>query len=328
MSQQDYARPPRPSREATGQTAIRLALLKNGYVPLPAIGKQCKMRDWPRVPVNEKFIRHIGRSALYTGTGLRIHNKLIVFDIDTDIEELADAIEDAIAQALPDFMKDCVVRHSGGASFALFGRCNTATIGRLSTARYKLDGKGRNHAVEIFGPNSTKFVALDGPHTIRDGVVVRRYGFHGPALWEVPYGELPVVSDRLVVPLLNALEAVISAYPGMERTQPEHHADRGFAKIYDLEEDDIMRLEDGTQETLASLGQRLAGGGYERGYANIWDPGSTTPDRCRVGVGGWGVYVIDWKQDETHHLASHKPLEPQDLPNMTAMAKRLKETAR
>ena len=211
-------------------------------------------------------------------------------------------------------MSRCVVRHSGAASFALFGRCSTKLIGRLSTARYKLDGKGRNHAVEVFGPKAVRFIACAGPHTVRDGVVVREYGFHGRALWEVPIGDLPVIDADLVVPLLGSLEAIIDRFPGMVRTQPERHADRGYEKIFDLDDGDIMKLEDGTQETLRSLGQRLAGGGYEKGFANIWDRTSTTPDRCRVGVGGWGVYVIDFKLEQTHHLARNAPMERLNVP--------------
>lgn len=339
MPRRNYAGAPPPS-SPNPETEIRLALLRRGYIPLPSVGKQCKMRNWPRVgkpgetPVNEAFIRHIGRSALYTGSGIRIDRAIIVIDVDTDIDALAGLLWDEIKRQLPEFVRDAVVRHSDGASFALFGRCssnikggqpstapNHASIARLGTARYKVDGKGRNHAVEVFGPEATKFIAVSGPHTIKNGVVTRRYGFDGKALWEVDYKDLPEIHDTQVAPLLKALEPIIASFPGMVRTQPERLADRGFDKVYDLDEDMIVHMEDGTQETLRSLGQRLAGGGYEKCYANLWDPASTTADRCHVKVGGFGVCIIDFKLEQTHYLADKKT----DPLVLTRLADRLRE---
>lgn len=177
-----------------------LALKRMGHDPIPVKGKKGGTA-WPSLPNMEAdIVDWHGRSA-----GVRVSGGLLVIDLDTITDGERDAVLAALTKRWPDFMSKCVQRHSQGASLALFGRTDPS-VGYSATGHWgPADSDRKGSRIEVWGsrPHPIKgtprrlFVAW-GEHS-RD----RAYGYHGRALYEVKFEDLPEFEASEIPELLE-----------------------------------------------------------------------------------------------------------------------------
>jgi len=196
-------------------TLLRVALLRKGYIPLPAQYKRPVLKGWPTINVDEACIVEWEREfpAART-TSVRCDN-VVAVDIDIDDAELADQITQAALGAIG----PSPVRTSRGSRKALLyrGRSPKVFIGPFV--------RGEETAVvEIRGQGCT--LAVDGPHS--RGV---EYG------WD---RELPPVSELTPCDDFTRFIATVE----------EYIRDAGFARV--KQESEGTTLHDITEEMIWS----------------------------------------------------------------------------
>jgi len=276
----------------------------NGYDVIPLIdGKGGPYTGWPTMPNEPADIAcWNGRAA-----GLRMYgSQLLVIDADTRMPIARDAVLGVLEQGWPDFMRDCLRRHSGQVKIALIGRVET-DLRTLNTHSYYPEAgvvdKERKNQVEVFTGNSKRYVGVHGAHS--DG---REYGYEGRSILEVREDELPWFPGKDLGPMLDACETALAAC-GLHAFRPD--ASRGGdVVVYDLLPDMVFRLKDGTELSLAELEDEVEHGGRQEGYATVFDPAADSPDRIKVNLSSTGLALWDSKTGISHRWAKAKPIDP------------------
>ena len=149
-------------------TAVRLQLKSAGYDPIPLRIDKKPYTDWPKEPNSPADIAQWARYAGCVATGIRLYRSpgLFVLDLDIRIAAVRDAILQAYEARWPQFMANCVRRHSQGVPLALIGRSDT-NKGALKSRRWrgKDGGEGdKDNLVEVFTQHSKRFLVVDGAH--------------------------------------------------------------------------------------------------------------------------------------------------------------------
>jgi hypothetical protein len=305
------ARRPLQPKPESPLTAVRLQIKAGGYDIIPVRDK-IGFDGWPTQPNDEATIRRKWRG---TGTAIRMYrHDVFVLDIDVGRAAVVKAILDAYTRRWPDFMRKCLRRHSGANTIALIGRCNTAKR-RKQTARFlaesdAADSKG--HLVEFFGRNDKRLTVVHGQHS--EG---RVYDYHGDPIWTRPVDSLPWFADADILTALDIAETIMTDHGLVRKENPTAHTGLHVSRVYDLEPNMVIELADDSAETLADLEDLVAAGvnwlGDPRdpkrlaGYANLWDPTSTTRDRVLIGYGSSGLCLYDTKFEISHRWKHRAP---------------------
>jgi hypothetical protein len=304
-----------------------------GYDVIPIRGKDAPYKGWPKMPNDE------GAIAGWSGAGAAIRmrgSELLVIDLDVHVAAARDLMLDWMGEHHPEFMAQCLRRHSGAISLALIGRTVTAK-GTQKTARYVGEGTDpRGDFVEVFTGNSKRYVGVAGQHSAR-----REYDYCGRHIIETPVDALPWLADSAIVPMLAAFEEIMASC-GWEKRVPAIGKDAVGTKVYDLEPEMVFRLSDGTEVTLEELGGMAKRGmtlGYDhdnpsgdnrlRGYANLWDPATGSGDhsstRVLVTYGSEGLCLYDTKYEVRHRWKRCEP--PKDYTELATLLQELVKEA-
>ena len=251
----------------------RLQLKALGYDPIPVrIGKK-PYEGWPSEPNDPASIASWDRHMASAATGIRLYQSpaLFVLDLDIHILSVRDAILRAYEERWPEFIGDCVRRHTQGVTLALIGRCDT-NRGALKSTRWRGrdGGDERDNLVEFFTQRSKRFLGVDGAHSPG-----RAYGYHGRALWDVPPYLLPKFPPGDIGAAIDVADKIMRAAGLVEKERPVP----GKCVLYDLDAAMTIVLDDGDVMTLGELEQDLKIGPPTRtlAFPTPWDPESTTP---------------------------------------------------
>jgi len=293
---------PKPAHE---YRKIWRKIRDNGYDVIPLRGRDGPFRGWPKQPNDDEAIgRWSGKTA-----GIRMFgSSCFIIDLDVRDLDVRQALMRCLAQRWPDFMAQCLRRTSGSTTLALIGQCATARKRRW-TARFK-SKEDKPHLVEYFTGNDKRYVGVHGWHS--QG---REYDYVGTRdILNTKLGDLPCFPDADIPEMLAECERVMQGL-GLERIAVAQAHTPG-ERVYDLKPDDVMVLADGERITLRELEKR-AGPTRIRGFANIWDPGSKTPDRVLVNrSGAMGLTLWDTKHSVSHRWAALSPAEDVELRRM------------
>jgi Bifunctional DNA primase/polymerase, N-terminal len=302
-------------------------LKQHGYDVIPLYAKDAPHKGWPKMPNDAAAI------ACWSGAGVAIRmrsSELLVIDLDVHVATARDRMLDWMDGHHPEFMAQCLRRHSGAISIALIGRTVTAK-GTQKTARYIGEGTDpKGDFVEVFTGNSKRYVGVAGRHSAG-----REYDYYGRHIIETPVDALPWLTDSAIAPMLAACEQIMAGC-GWEKVVPVIGKDAIGAKVYDLLPGQIFTLSDGEQIALEDL-ERLArsgvglgehGEGRLTGYASLWDPGTGSSQhsstRVLVTYGREGLCLFDTKY-EVRHRWKHCEL-PKDFTEFaTALREVVKE---
>ena len=227
-------------RNTAEQTAIRRALLANGYAPLANKDKMCVLSGWPSLHVDEAQIDVWSHQLKWRATGVRVERGLVVIDLDVNDAVAMDAIIDALPSDIWSILQHAPVRRGKGAKEAWFCRLADGEdkFYRLASAGFRqLEGDETVHRVEIFaGDEGGRQFGAYGAHTIgADGDVAVSYQWaDGRGLCEVPFADLP----RLTRKQLSTVAEIASRTLEAIGWQPDLKSKPGFSSnvpIFDLE---------------------------------------------------------------------------------------------
>ena len=237
--------------ETAEQTAIRRALLANGYAPLANKDKMCVLSGWPSLYVDEAQIDVWSHQLKWRATGVRVERGLVVIDLDVNDAVAMDAIIDALPSDIWDTLQRAPVRRGKGAKEAWFCRLSDGEDGfyRLASAGFRqAEGDETVHRVEIFAGNEggRQFGAY-GAHTIgEDGDVAVSYQWtDGRGLCEVPFADLP----RLTRKQLSTVAEIASRTLEAIGWQPDLKSKPGFSSnvpIFDLDRQEFETRDHGS----------------------------------------------------------------------------------
>jgi len=293
---------PRPENP---MQAVWRRIRDNGYDVIPLRGRDGPFKGWPKAANTDQAI------ALWSGraAGIRMYNsRAFVIDLDVRTVDVRDALLAMLWAKWPEFMDKCLWRTSGSTTLALIGQVSTVRT-RKWTARFKAGEGQPPHLVEYFTGCDKRYVAVYGNHSPG-----REYGYIGPSILEVKREDLPLFPETDIPVMIDEAERVMRGL-GLEQiivAQPHMPGER----VYDLKPDDVMMLADGERITLRELEKR-AGPTRIKGFANIWDPGSKTPDRVLVNrSGAMGLTLWDTKHSVSHRWAALSPAEDVELRRM------------
>jgi hypothetical protein len=281
-------------------------------------GKDKPNIGWPRTPNSPANIaRWTGRSAAVRLKG----SDLFVIDLDVHVEAVRDAIVAELTARWPRFMAACLRRHSQAIKLALIGRASTVKRS-LATRWFAGEGAGpHGDRVEFLTGNNVKYLGVWGVHSPG-----REYGYHGRSILEVPVNALPWFPDGDIYTACDACEAIMQAHGLAPVTPPG--STKSATQVYDLEPEMIFPCSCGDQVTLADLEDHVVADAYlagkgrgsgtpGRGYATLWDPHSTTPDRVSVLTStSTGLCLHDFKTNITHRWKDRAP--PEDFTDLMA----------
>jgi hypothetical protein len=206
------------SDKTAEQTAIRMALLANGYVPLANVSKKCMLKNWPRLEVDEAMINDWSDRGGLRATGVRIEGPLVALDFDIDDAAALDAIWAALPDDLFDLVDAMPVRRGGGQKVCLFCRVAGAKgVEHIwSKAFYRPDEAdtvgAAAHRLEIFGSLSGgRQVGVYGAHTVEDGEVRVSYAWaDARGLADIPLADLPELTIGQLESLADVVSEVLS----------------------------------------------------------------------------------------------------------------------
>ena len=296
-------------------TALRLAVLANGYSPIRNRDKRTFFEGWPSAEIDEAEIARWSRMTRDKATGIRVENGLAVIDIDIDDQKVVDDIANAILDLVPelDNAEHLLVRRGKGAKEAWFVRTDEL-FGRIHSRAWCKPGTvpdDGTYRVECFGGASPRQFGSFGPHTIGDdgtATVSYRWADEGPDT--VPQRQLPLLTKSQFFAICDRVEEILidAGWHLHERsTKGEDHASR----VYDLTDDMQFDLDTGDRVSLQSLrelAQALRDDGLRCSASWLEGPSAVNTSRCIVGLTRSG-HVAIWESASsvTHVEAAAEP---------------------
>ena len=326
----------------------RLAMFRHGFLPIPCESKEGMDFGWTKARIEEALIRdwHRRRGGnKRKGTGIRLAGDIFVIDLDIKETEIINAVLDAIAVHYPEFYRNCLWRHSGGVSLALFGRVSKRSDGKIlkgrksrKFGRRQADGSFADKAqVEVWSGEAwdenygARYFAAFGPHRVEG----REYDWDGDkSPVNTPLASLPVFDGDQVGPLLDLVESVLAQFlePYDDRRDLE-----GAKNEYILTPETEFRLADGGLTTVAALEAQLPPGVNSgvRGLMGFEDVRmSEGRDHCHAYVrdmpgSNFGRLAIrNFDLEIMYYFENEKPPEPVELDDETrATLKALRDSA-
>jgi hypothetical protein len=290
-------------------------LYKNGYVPLPNRDKECHLKRWPKIVVDEAQCRKWARSTRWSAIGIRAVPPLLVWDLDLPQVDVCNAIR----AILPRVVLAGLERIGNPPKTAFFMRMSGEPFYEMRTRRYTLDDK--SFQVEAFaGGGAGKQIGAFGPHSYDDaGNVLKTYTWVGglsPA--NVRLCDLPIMSREEVAAVLDQADEVLAAWPGMAVDLKSKKGERGGHKPMYILDDSMVFVDAGgfeyNLEALAAEAKARRKLGLDPLMITgsfLKEPDSKGSPRCRV---RWsdtlGVSVTDYKHQATYRsVHAESPLD-------------------
>lgn len=189
----------RAQPETISPTETRLALLDNGYWPIPVKGKRPLLNGWSKIRADAALVSEWENSrADHTNTGI-LTGDVVAIDVDVLDVEVASRIADLI-QALPDGENS--LRRIGMAPKALYLFRALTPSEKVSTPEYLINGN--KCQVEVLRAGQ-QFVAF-GIHP--DTQALYEWSPRSPL--DVPLVDLPVLSEYDLTSFLAAASGILS----------------------------------------------------------------------------------------------------------------------
>jgi hypothetical protein len=322
---------PNPLREQ------RIAACRNGWPIIPCELKNDVPKNWPRMKNDEAAIANDPEWKKFKGTGILVKATIAVLDSDITIPEIAEAALDLTYEIDEAAAGNCILRHSGASTFAQFYQCDKP-FGKRATHKYTAHPERlaawleavampvstieeratrakllksawlelEAQHVELYGPESKgRYFAYEGPHSPGRDYRCDPVDFNPSTarVDEMPY--LPLGPGEII----DRFDALL----GSRLTRIPNTAPILAEVLYDLKPESTFILEDGTEETVASLMARLTPGA-EQGEAGCMDWVSWAISKSRAHANAFITAkqhmfcITDWSNNGVkHYLESDSP---------------------
>jgi Bifunctional DNA primase/polymerase, N-terminal len=166
-------------------TALRLALLTNGYLPIPVTGKRCILEGWTTITPTEVVIHDWARDRAEQGTGV-LTRTTPALDIDIEDAVIAEDVEAFTRGYFAGAGR--LMRRVGQAPKRAFLFRTEVPFAKLQEKFIAPDGS--KHKLEILGDG--QMLAVDSIHPDTR----EPYTWAGGTPWEVPAAELPELTGE------------------------------------------------------------------------------------------------------------------------------------
>jgi RecA-family ATPase len=207
-------------------TARRLAMLANGYAPLPVIGKMPPLSGWSTIAIDESAIRSWENSSIWPrgtpmSTGART-GETVALDVDIRDAAMADAIE-ALVRARYGNGAGRLIRRIGQAPKRMFFFGTDAPFQKIQVS-FKAPGEDDNekpHKIEVLGV---------GQHAVVDGIhpdTGRPYEWLGGEPWTVARSELPKLSQATAAALVGEIARHVLGTKGWRQPTAQQQQNAG-----------------------------------------------------------------------------------------------------
>ena len=306
-------------------TDIRKALLGNGYVPLPAIDKHCKLEKWSTITVDEKEIERWKRS-LWTSTAIRLDG-LSMLDKDVTDPAVSALIRTRWEDAFPDYFDNAdipLLERGTDVSCKVaffFGIDESAKVPSvIQSVRFIKPGQDVKEAqfIEVLS-GSGRLAGGIGLHDKEKGSM---YVWPADSPLFVPRASLPVLKTKDIDDLLGIAEAAFRelGYVEVEGSMRGYYDSE---RVYDIEEDMLFDCNDGVRRTLEQM-KKAVGGGDEMRCSGSWhDKTSGNPTRCIARITDGGLFLVtDFKTGLLHYELS---AQPEPFPDLDALGPELEK---
>lgn len=191
----------------TSVAEIRTALIENGYLPIPAIGKRPVVAGWSTLRMTADTVDHyLIAYPTQTNTGL-LTGHLVAIDIDAPDDDTADLLVGMVLDLTNGAEAPCRV---GRAPKCLFVFRTDEPLPKASTGRYLINGE--RCEVEVLG-DGQQFIA---------------YGIHPetgkPYVWsngspiEVPLADLPLITAKTLATFVADCTSALASRGVPEKT--------------------------------------------------------------------------------------------------------------
>ena len=196
----------------------RVAILHNGYVPIPASGKACHIKGWStKTATNAEEIEVQSKQYRdHSNTGILTRNAPGV-DIDITIEPAAIAVEELAREEYEE--RGPFLVRIGQAPKRLVLLRTDEPFKKLSRVFEAPDGSEQK--IEVLGDGQQAIV-----HGIHPGTG-KPYSWHGGSPITVPRGDLPYVRSADLVAFLDKAAAVLVEQFGFRDCKPNGQAPGG-----------------------------------------------------------------------------------------------------
>lgn len=307
------------------QTAIRHALLQNGYSPFPCRGKTSQMHRWPQIQATHEMIDEWSDQLKWLTTAVHTgRDRLVGIDVDIDDAEVLEAFIDLLPEDLWNRLRTAPVRFGGGVKEMWLARLavgesprrHKETSGKWAAADA---GEDEDHKLEIW-PKPHKLLALYGARSVEGDRIASTYRWKdGRGPHNTPISDLPEISNADMETMLDcAAEAMQAA--GWERVDIDTGGDTE-ERQFDLV--DGMKFESREHGSLSLAELTDLCGVYDTVRLYGWAKGKRRrPDRCmaRLNINDGAVQIMDF---DTGVL--HRPAEVDVRQQVARLAARLTE---
>lgn len=299
-------------------TELRRRFIENGFTPLPSVGKQCFLKNWPNVVVDDAVLASWARKhSRWQDTGIRVQDGLAVIDFDIDDEEIMNALARVVEKEKP-ALQGARIRFGKGFKEAWFVRTDEP-FGRIHTRRWLKPGadldKDGTHVVEIFGGASPRFFGAAGAHTrdAQGGVVIAYEWEAAGSPLDTPLDQLPELTKQDCFDIVDIAERLLEA-AGWTFVVKTQKGESEATKVFDLVPEMLFETNQGEVDvTFADLRARaVAGEEGLRVSASFIEPGrGHSLTRCLVGRTSQGgdISIWDGANDTTHFAADKAPTQ-------------------
>ena len=304
----------------------RLALLANGYSPLPNLHKACVLKGWPKVQITEDTIEKWTRERGFRATGIRLDNGLIAIDADVDDAGMRDRIYEELLDAAPQLDPEKggtepPERHGRGAKVCWFVRrdpndSDKNEVGYWPTTLHVRPGEDPTdpdldgHRVEIFG--ARRQIGGYGPHSYEDDGKTPRVMYRWPygGLDTIPLDELPTIT-RDQLRQFHERVCKLMEEQGWPRVLKSQSTEASGEVQYTLTDDMQFHCADGLTRSLDEMYEYARHDDPEPRCAADWleGPQATRTNRCRASITHDGTLNI-----HVFHVGNFRPADRKPVP--------------
>ena len=305
---------------------LRLALLANGYSPLPNIHKACFLKGWPKVQITEDVIERWARERGWVATGIRLDNGLIAIDADIDDEAMIARIYAELLDVAPQLDPEKggtepPERHGRSAKVCWFVRrdpndSDKNEVGYWPTTLHVRPGEDPTdpdldgHRVEIFG--ARRQIGGYGPHSYEDDGKTPRVMYRWPygGLDMIPLDELPTIT-RDQLRQFHERVCKLMAEQGWPRVLKSQSTEASGEVQYTLTDDMQFHCADGLTRSLDEMYEYARHDDPEPRCAADWleGPQATRTNRCRASITHDGTLNI-----HVFHVGNFRPADRKPVP--------------
>jgi hypothetical protein len=271
---------------ATSRHELRLALLANGYRPLPLLDKGIRIKGWTRQTIDAAWLEQYRRNGNFHNTGIRCDD-LVAVDIDVLDVVHADKI-DQLAEDVLGTSELC--RIGKWPKRLLLYRWEGEPMPSFRSGKYTVNGEEAR--VELLTSPGRQFAAF-GRHPAGS-----EYYWDGASPLETPWRDLPVITEAQRGQFIEAVESYLDQHG--ERVSPGGLLGMTGSSVYDLEPGTLCEVggERSTWNQLrAELDHKGLFGNLQREDGELGDSGGV---HFFVARGSGEPCAHDFPRDVTH----------------------------